>query len=491
MKHALPSSIGLPEMKTQLRPGADCRSPGLLLNPKLSVAVLAALCLGASLPLKAAPAALSEWRETPAQRDARMQWWREARFGMFIHWGLYAVPAGEWKAKQYGGGVEWIMNLAKVPVAEYKPLLQQFNPLNYNPAQWVALAKEAGMNYIVITSKHHDGFCLWPSACTDWDVASTTWGKDILKPLAEECRKQGLVFCTYHSIMDWTHPDYLPRRQWDPRPDVPADFDRYVIHLKNQLRELVQNYHPAVLWFDGEWEKTWDFARGKDLALYVRSLDPKILINNRVDATRSGMQGMSKGETAGDFGTPEQEIPPQGLPGADWESCMTMNDTWGYSAHDHNWKSAETLIRNLVDTASKGGNYLLNVGPTGEGLIPPASVERLKAIGQWMKVNGESIHGTAASPFKKLPFEGRCTAKGRELYLHVFRWPEQGLKLAGLETHVEGALALNGREKLALSFEPAQQPGAPQLVRIPKPKQLDPCVTVIALTLAGPIKVQN
>jgi alpha-L-fucosidase len=291
--------------------------------------------------------------------------------------------------------------------------------------------------------------------------------------------------------MDWTHPDYLPRREWDPRPDVPADFDRYVLHLKSQLRELVRNYHPAVMWFDGEWENTWNFARGKDLALYVRRLDPKILINNRVDATRSGMQGMSKGETAGDFGTPEQEIPPQCLPGVDWESCMTMNDTWGYSAHDHNWKSAETLIRNLVDTASKGGNYLLNVGPTGEGLIPPASVERLKAIGQWMKVNGESIHGTAASPFKKLPFEGRCTAKGRELYLHVFRWPEQGLKLAGLETHVEGALALNGREKLALSFEPAQQPGAPQLVRIPKPKQLDPCVTVIALTLAGPIKVQN
>jgi alpha-L-fucosidase len=457
-------------------------------------AALAACCLGASLPLTAAPAAPltpGEWRETPAQRDARMKWWRQARFGMFIHWGLYAVPAGQWKGRQYGGGVEWIMNQAKVPVAEYKPLLKQFNPVKYDPAAWVALAKAAGMKYIVITSKHHDGFCLWPSAYTDWDVASTTWGKDILKPLAQECRKQGLVFCTYHSIMDWTHPDYLPRREWDRRPEVPADFDRYIVHLKRQLRELVRNYHPAIMWFDGEWENTWNFARGKDLALYVRRLDPKILINNRVDATRSGMQGMSKGETAGDFGTPEQEIPTQGLPGVDWESCMTMNDTWGYSAHDQNWKSAETLIRNLVDTASKGGNYLLNVGPTGEGLIPAASVERLKAIGQWMKVNSDSIYGTTASPFKKLPFEGRCTAKGRKLYLHVFRWPEQGLKLAGLETQVKGAVALKGREKLAVTLEPAQTPAAPQLVCIPKPKQLDPCVTVIALSLAGPLKVQD
>jgi len=484
MKDALPSSFGSPQTLT--RKAAAAQPPRAT-----AAALLAALCLGACLPLSAAPAAPGEWHETPAQRDARMKWWREARFGMFIHWGLYAVPAGTWKDKQYGGGVEWIMHQAKVPVAEYKPLLGQFNPVKYNPAEWVALAKAAGMKYIVITSKHHDGFCLWPSARTDWDVASTTWGKDLLKPLAQECRKQGLVFCTYHSIMDWTHPDYLPRRQWDQRPDVPADFDRYVVHLKNQLRELVQDYHPAVMWFDGEWEKTWDFTRGKDLALYVRSLDPKILINNRVDATRSGMQGMSKGETAGDFGTPEQEIPPQGLPGLDWESCMTMNDTWGYSAHDLKWKSAETLIRNLVDTASKGGNYLLNVGPTGEGLIPPASVERLTAVGQWMKVNAESIHGTTASPFTKLPFEGRCTAKGRALYLHVYRWPEQGLALAGLETTVKGALALNGREKLAFTLEAAQSPAAPRVVRIPKPKQLDPCVTVIALTLAGPAKVQE
>jgi alpha-L-fucosidase len=421
----------------------------------------------------------AEWRETPQQKDARMKWWREARFGMFIHWGLYAVPAGEWNGKKYGGGVEWIMNQAKVPVAEYRPLLAKFNPVKYDPNQWVALAKRAGMRYLVITSKHHDGFCLWPSQYTDWDVASTAWGRDLLKPLSEACRRQGIVFCTYHSIMDWTHPDYLPRRDWDPRPGVAPDFDRYVAHLKNQLAELVHQYHPAVMWFDGEWEKTWNFTRGKDLALYVHSLDPKILINNRVDATRSGMQGMSKGETAGDFGTPEQEIPPQGLPGVDWESCMTMNDTWGYSAHDTHWKSASQLIRNLVDTASKGGNYLLNVGPTGEGLIPPASVERLEAVGQWMQVNSASIYGTSASPFKKLPFEGRCTVKGRRLYLHVYRWPEAGLEVKGLGVAVKSARALLGNEKLKTTSVTGG-------VAVGRPAQLDPCVTVVELTVAGP-----
>jgi alpha-L-fucosidase len=436
-------------------------------------------------------AAVAEWRETQEQKDARMKWWREARFGLFIHWGLYAVPAGEWAGKKYGGGVEWIMHQAKAPVAEYQPLLKRFNPVRYQPAEWVALAKEAGMRYIVITSKHHDGFCLWPSQFTDWTVAATTWGQDLLKPLADECRKQGLVFCTYHSIMDWTHPDYLPRREWDARPDVPADFDRYVRHLKNQLKELVQNYHPAVMWFDGEWENTWNFSRGKDLALYVRRLDPKILINNRVDATRSGMQGMSKGETAGDFGTPEQEIPSQGLPGVDWESCMTMNDTWGYSAHDLHWKSATTLVRNLVDTASKGGNYLLNVGPTGEGLIPEASVDRLKAIGRWMKVNSQSIYGTTASPFKKLPFEGRCTVKGDRLYLHVFTWPATGLRLPGLRTQVLRATALLGNEPLSAGREPAADPAAAKVLVIGRPRELDPHATVIELALAGPVAVQE
>jgi alpha-L-fucosidase len=285
--------------------------------------------------------------------------------------------------------------------------------------------------------------------------------------------------------MDWTHPDYLPRREWDMRPEVVADMDRYVQHMKKQLAEIVRNYDPGIMWFDGEWENTWNFQRGKDLALYVRGLDPKILINNRVDATRSGMQGMSKGQTAGDFGTPEQEIPPQGLPGVDWESCMTMNDTWGYSAHDQNWKSAQQLIRNLIDTVSKGGNYLLNVGPTAEGLIPPASVERLKAVGQWMKANSESIHGASASPFKKLSFDGRCTGKGNRLYLHVYRWPDADLKLAGLKTAVKKASVLAGGLELKVTTEPGAQPA----LRIGRPQTLDPNATVIRLDLAGPPEV--
>ena len=238
--------------------------------------------------------------------------------------------------------------------------------------------------------------------------------------------------CFYHSIMDWHHPDYLPRRAWekDTRPAGNADYERYVSYMKSQLKELVHRYDPGVLWFDGEWESTWTHEHGKMLYQYVRELNPDIIINNRMDKGRRGMQGMSKeAEFRGDFGTPEQQIPATGLPGVDWESCMTMNDTWGYKKDDHKWKSVQTLIRNLVDTASKGGNYLLNVGPQPDGLIPHASVERLAAMGRWMKANGESIRGTRASPIGK-PDWGRVTCRtdgdSATLYLHVFDWPKDG-----------------------------------------------------------------
>lgn len=352
-----------------------------------------------------------------------MEWFREARFGMFIHWGLYSVPAGEWKDKKYGGGVEWIMTQAQIPVKEYEPLLQKFNPIKYDPAAWVRTAKEAGMKYIVITSKHHDGFALWDSKVSDYDVMATPYHKDLLKPLAEECRKQGIKLGFYHSIMDWHHPDYGLRRTWDKREELGApDMDKYTAYMKAQLKELLTEYGDvACVWFDGEWEpQAWTHERGKDLYHYVLSLAPKTIINNRVDVGRGGMAGMSREGTFGDYGTPEQEIPRTGIPGADWESCMTMNNTWGYSAHDQDWKSATTLVRNLVETASKGGNYLLNVGPTSEGLIPQPSIDRLAEMGKWLKVNGEAIYGTTASPFGKSAY--RWTQKPGTLYLHVFDW---------------------------------------------------------------------
>jgi alpha-L-fucosidase len=390
--------------------------------------------------------------ETPAQHDARMAWWREARFGMFIHWGLYSEAAGYWDGKPTSGAGEWIMNDMQIPLSQYAKLVPQFDPEKFNADQWVKIAKNAGMKYIVITSKHHEGFGMFHSSLTDWCIKSTPFQREPLKELAAACRKNGIKLCFYYSIMDWHSPLYAPRKPWNDIATNPPDFDAYDNYMKGQLKELLTGYGPiGVLWFDGEWENTWTYDRGVDLYNYVRSLQPNIIVNNRV-----GTSGMNNGKSVGDYGTPEQTIPANGYgPGVDWETCMTMNDTWGFKKDDHNWKSIETLIHNLVDIASKGGNYLLNVGPTGEGEIPEASVARLKEIGDWMKVNGVAIYGTTAGPFPhQLPW-GRCTAKisgnNTTLYLHVFNWPADGeLLVPGLENKIKSATLLATGEKLAV-----------------------------------------
>ena len=265
--------------------------------------------------------------------------------------------------------------------------------------------------------------------------------------------------CWYYSIMDWHHPDYLPRRTWETDRDTTgANFDRYVSYMKEHLRTLVTKYGDiGILWFDGEWEATWNMQRGADLAAFVRSLAPHIIINNRVDGGRAGMQGFSQGGmSAGDYGTPEQEIPATGIPGVDWETCMTMNDHWGYNDHDKSWKSSRDLLRMLADIASKGGNYLLNIGPRADGTFPPESIERLAAIGAWMKGNGDAIHGTTASPFAMLSF-GRCTQRpidgGTRLYFHIFDWPAGHIILApGLTNTVRKAYLLADPTRAALAI---------------------------------------
>lgn len=376
-----------------------------------------------------------------------MAWWREAKFGMFIHWGIYAVPAGVYDGKQIGGYGEWIMDQARIPVARYREYAKDFKPVKYDPVAWAALAKEAGVRYLVITAKHHDGFALFPSDVTTWDVADATpWKKDLIAPLAEATRAQGLRFGLYYSqAQDWSHPGgakaNLPDGDgWDQ--DHKGSFDTYIEQIAvPQVREILGRYQPDVLWWDTP--RLMDQQRAAKLAGLL-SGKPGIIHNNRLG-------GGYKGDTE----TPEQYIPPQGYPGRDWETCMTMNDTWGFKSEDHNWKSASDLIRNLVDITSKGGNYLLNVGPTAAGEIPAESIRLLQQVGAWMKVNGEGIYGSKASPFRKLPW-GRCTtiAAGEDtiLYLHVFDWPADGkLAVPGLVNRVLSAELLADGMKLDVS----------------------------------------
>lgn len=374
---------------------------------------------------------------SPAQgsRADTLKTWQQDRFGMFIHWGVYSEAGGTWNGKDVDGAGEWLLTNAQIKPEDYEPLALRFNPTKYDPAAWVKLAKVAGMKYIVITSKHHDGFGLWPSAQTDWNVKRTPINRDLLMPLSEECKKQGIKLGFYHSIMDWHHPDYSPRRAWDTRPPTETNLDKYVPYLKAELKELLTNYGPVFeLWFDGQWEDTWTDARGRDLEKFVRGLQPNMLVNNRISHSGS----------FGDFKTPEQEIPANGIPGENWESCMTMNDTWGFSKHDHNWKSAETLITNVIDCASKGGNYLLNVGPTGEGEIPMESQQRLLAVGRWMTKNGEAIYGTQAGPFPKALAWGKVTRKDNVLYASVLDKNVSSLTFPGLKTGIVSATWLGG-----------------------------------------------
>jgi alpha-L-fucosidase len=379
--------------------------------------------------------------ETKQQRDQRMAWWRQARFGMFIHWGVYAVPAGVYKGENIDGIGEWILDKADIPVPEYKAYASQFNPVKYDPDAWARLAKEAGMKYIVITTKHHDGFALYDSKVTDWDaVDATPYGKDLLKPLAEACKKHDIKLGFYYSqAQDWCHEGGARRCRtegidWNPREEAP--FDNYLNTIAvPQVREILSNYGDvSVLWWDTPALMT--DKRGKMFS-FVSELQPQIIENNRRQSSN----------IYGDFTTPEQRIPDAGL-SYDWETCMTMNGTWGFKSTDHGWKSTKTLLENLIDIVSKGGNYLLNVGPTAEGEIPEPSIRCLKEMGAWMKTNGESIYGTTASPFAA-PKWGRYTKKEGKLYAHVFDWPKDGtLSIEAGSNDIKKIYLLETKEEL-------------------------------------------
>jgi alpha-L-fucosidase len=377
--------------------------------------------------------------ESQKDTDKRMEWWRDAGFGMFIHWGIYSVPAGIYQGK--AAYAEWIMNQAHIPKEEYEKYAEDFNPVKFNAKYWVKLAKDAGMEYIVITSKHHDGFCMWDSKVSDYDIIDRTpYKKDVLKALSKACKKEGIRLCFYHSIMDWHHPDAKGE-------NFPKYREEY---LKPQLKELLTNYGDiGVLWFDGEWIEEWTEDQGRDLYNYLRNIKPDLIINNRVGKGRSGMQGMNAYEDAvGDFGTPEQEIL-EGTSHMDWESCMTMNNHWGYASYDKNFKSAEMLIHNLVDIAAKGGNYLLNIGPTSEGLFPEESIERLEEMGDWMKVNGEVIHKSrGVKNYRESENLYDIKSKdGKWIYAITTAWPGETLTAKYLVPEENSKVTLLGYSK--------------------------------------------
>jgi alpha-L-fucosidase len=392
---------------------------------------------------------------------------------MFIHWGVYAQFAGVYKGhEQRRGGAEWIMNRSKIPVAEYQEMAKSFNPVKYDPDAWVKMAKDAGMKYIIITAKHHDGFALFNSKASKWDITDATpYGKDLLRPLAEACKKQGMKLGFYYSqAQDWNNPGGSAARKvmtegwlnpdsakvdayteahhghWDPAQETKS-FAQYIDEVSvPQVKELMTNYGDiAVLWWDTPTNMTDEAALKLQDALKTQ---PQIITNDR----------LKRPNFPGDTKTPEQKIPNQAeLDGMDWETCMTMNGTWGFRTSDTKWKSTETLIRNLADIASKGGNYLLNIGPKPDGTFPEESIERLKAIGNWMKVNSEAIYATKSSPIPPLEW-GRCTrketTKGTTLYFSVFNWPSDGkLVIPNLKNEVLSATLLATKSKLKTATE--------------------------------------
>jgi len=359
--------------------------------------------------------------------------WQDMKFGLFIHWGPVTLRGVE---------IGWSRGQV-VPIAEYDNLYKEFNPALFDANEWVSVAKQTGMKYLVITAKHHDGFCLWDSDYTDYDIMSSPFKRDILKELADECKQQGILFGTYYSIADWHHPHYTTRYGGDPRPVEQSDMSIYVEYIKNQIRELIEYYDTNIFWFDGYWEDAWTHQYGMDLYKYIRDLKDDVLINNRVDRGRSDENGMTESLAfAGDFGTPEQKI---GTfhPVSPWESCITICNQWSWKPNDQ-MKTLRECIQTLARTVGGGGNLLLNVGPMLDGRIEQRQIDRLQQIGHWLESYGESIYSAECGPFLPTPWMV-STHKDNRIFVHLFSSPEKELILPSLGKHkVRAVKFLNG-----------------------------------------------
>jgi alpha-L-fucosidase len=418
---------------------------------------VAAACVCVSVLASGALAATARTASPSAAQDQRTAWYREAKFGMFIHWGPYSVASVE---------ASWpIMRPSKqfpITEMEYRALPARFNPIRFDPDAWVALAKSAGQRYMVFTTKHHDGFCMFDSAYTNYKITNTPYGKDIVAQLAAACHRAQMPIGFYYSPPDMNHPAYRDTSQpasknWNGEPTREV-WPLYLDYMELQLRELLTRYGDvALIWFDGLYnQRKYD---GYRMARAIHDLQPNTLINNRIGIP-------------GDFETPEQFLPaaipvkgntldfdhrstrtkPDYVPPPQdfqlWETCMTINNTWAYNKNDRDFKSAKQLVRTLIEVASRGGNFLLDVGPEPDGTIQPEFQERLRAMGKWLKVNGEAIYGTTYGPLQTLSF-GRTTAKGNNIYLEIFDWPSDGpLNFSGLSGKVRSVRLLDGNRSL-------------------------------------------
>lgn len=371
---------------------------------------------------------------------------QDNRFGLFIHWGPVTLRGEE---------ISWSRG-REIPIPEYDSLYREFNPVLFDAAEWVQTAVDAGMKYMVLTSRHHDGFCLWDSKYTDYDMANSAYGKGIIEELASQCQKQGIDFGIYYSVCDWYHPDYpvvypSPDYRKEPEqpesPQVKAGMNNYVSYMKNQLKELIDEYDPFVIWFDGEWEWAWTHERGQDMYAYLRNLKPDLLINNRVDKGREGMAGTTASENyAGDFATPEQEVGKFDNEHA-WETCMTIATQWAWKPNDQ-LKSKKECIQTLLKTMGGDGNLLFNVGPMPDGRIEQWQKDLLKAMGDWLQINGEAVYGTRGGPYFPTDYMV-STRKDNKIFLHLFKLPDQPLQLPlDKKNKIQKAYLLDGSNQL-------------------------------------------
>lgn len=337
----------------------------------------------------------------------------DKRFGMFIHWGPISLRGTE---------IGWSRN-HEVSQQDYDSLYKEFNPVLFNADAWVKTAKDAGMKYITFTSKHHDGFSMWPTAYSSYNIMHSMYKKDIVGELAKACKKYDIKFCLYYTVLDWYDPNYPIHNNGVKEPDPKADMTKFIQYMKNQLRELVTNYHPYMIWFDGNWESPWTQAMGADIYNYLKQLDKNVIINNRLG---KGNHKIMSPETVGDYATPEQEVGEINMSNP-WESCITICHQWAWKPNDK-MKTLKECIQTLVGTAGGNGNLLFNVGPMPDGRMEARQVQRLREMGQWLKVNGEAIYGTKGGPYKPDSVFA-TTRKGSTIYVHLFKKPGEKLVL--------------------------------------------------------------